>query len=66
MQAQSQSKGSCHAKQGTTPQKPGSQPQAPDAKEMLAGGPQLPLLGPVPTSSLNPALPSGDNLEFLG
>lgn len=66
MQAQSKSKGSCHAKQGTTPQKSGSQPRAPDAKEMLTGGPQLPLLGSVPTSSPNPALPSGDNLEFLG
>ena len=55
-----------HAKQGTTPQKPGSRPWAPDAKEMLTRGLQLPLLGPVPTSSLNTALPSGDNLEILG
>lgn len=38
----------------------------PDAEEMLAGGPKLPLLGPVPTSSLNPALPSRDNLYLPG
>ena len=49
--------------QGTALQKPGSQPQAPDTKEMLAGGPHLPLLGPVPTSSLSAALTPGDNRD---
>lgn len=38
----------------------------PDVKEMLAGGLQLPLLGPVPTCSLSPAPPSEDNLDLLG
>ena len=55
--AQSRCKGPHPANQGTTPQKPGSQLQAPDANETLTGGLQLPLLRPLSTSFLNPALP---------
>ena len=55
--AQSRCKGPHPANQGTTPQKPGSQLQAPDANETPTGGLQLPLLRPLSTPFLNPALP---------